>query len=99
MLNKLKEKKIMTNLKKTTQKICDLKHAIQFAEETLSLMKDFSYLTIYRDRYGVQSKTISKSNCNNVVSKIQKLGIKLLNKEIKELEKQIEFVFNNKIEN
>lgn len=92
----------MNNLEKI-EKLNELQTAIEFKQKALQYIVNCKYLEIvlvedkqydYKD-----SICINKSNSNNFLCMIQELGTKLLNKEIEELEKQIEFIFNNKIEN
>jgi hypothetical protein len=86
----------MTNLEKI-KKLNELQAAIEFKQKTLSHIVEFKYLEIVLNedkKYDYkESICIDKSNSNNFLSIIQELGTKLLNEEIKELEKEIESIF------
>lgn len=96
-LNKIKENKIMTNLEKI-KKLEELRKQIYFAQKILSIIEYSSYLRFYENEFSTSNiVAVRKSDFDGLFPIIQKSITELLNKEIEELEKQIEFIFSNKI--
>jgi len=86
----------MTNLEKI-QKLEKLHEKIYFAQKILSIIEYSEYLKFYENEFSTSNiVSVRKSDFNDLFPMIQKSITELLNKEIKELEKQIEFIFNNK---
>ena len=79
----------MNNLEKTT-KLYELKKNIEFKKLVIKSIENCKYLEIHNNN---NSLVIDKSNSNNFLFEIQKSGTEFLKEEIKQLEKEIEFIW------
>lgn len=87
----------MTNLEKIKE-LEKLRGKIYFAQKILSIIEYSEYLKFYENEFSTSNiVSVRKGDFNNLFPMIQKSITELLNKEIEELEKQIEFIFSNKI--
>jgi hypothetical protein len=89
----------MNNLEKI-EKLEELQGKIYFAQKILSIIEYSRYLKFYEDEFSTSNiVSVRKNDFNGLFPTIQKSITELLNKEIKELNKEIESIFSNKITN
>ena len=87
----------MNNLEKI-EKLEELQNKIYFAKKIISIIEYSSYLKFYEDEFSTSNiVSVRKSDFNGLFPMIQKSITELLNKEIEELNKEIESIFSNKI--
>jgi hypothetical protein len=87
----------MNNLEKVKE-LEQLREKIYFAKRIISILEYSKYLRFYEDQFSTSNiVSVRKGDFNGLFPMIQKSITELLNKEIEELEKEIQSIFSNKI--
>lgn len=85
------------NNREKIKRLNELQRKIKIMEEDISYVNDAKKLSFINGVEGYEDARIVNPS-SSLLSNIQKIAIKILNEEIEEMEKEIESIFNNKLE-
>ena len=86
----------MNNSKKI-KRLSELQQKIEIMKEDISYVNNAVKLSFINGIEGYETTRMVNPS-SRLLSNIQKIAIKILNEEIEEMEKEIESIFNNKLE-